>query len=439
MLRRVSISAVFALSLIPGASQGAAKADDSPDQMLAATRLVSESVKGGTGNGISKHTSTDRSGRYVAFASRASDLIDGNREHGRDVFVYDRSRHKITVISRRRDGRFPNGPSERPDMSGNGQWVAYASRASNLVDRDENGRSDVFVSNRSTGKTKLVSKARGGGTGKRASTSAAVDDGGHRIAFGSLASNLVRHDHNHTGDVFLFHRRTGRTTLVSAALTGGAANGRSFDPAISGNGRFVAYTSVATDLVEGATAHHGDVFLFDRRNGTNMLVSRAISGGPGNNVSTTPSISHNGRYIAFASFASDLVAGDSNGTWDVFRYDRVSGAMELVSRSTSGGSGNSGSFTPAIDDHGAIVAFASDATNLGPVDTNQRRDVYVRNLARGKTRLMSANADGEAGNASSGRPSVSGDGSYVTFESAASDLVRPDRNKTWDVFLRRRG
>jgi Tol biopolymer transport system component len=439
MLRRTCLLTIVAIAVVVPPPNEIARADDgSVDH--GTSWLVSTSTKGGSGNGRSIQASIDNDGRRVAFASRASDLVRGDRRRGRDVFLYDHARGDTTVVSRTASGGFLNGRSSRPDLSGSGQWLTYVSQASNVVPGDDNGRADVFLVDLRAGTTTLVSKARkGGGSGKRASTQAVVDNHGHRVAFCSVAGDLARRDHNRTSDIFVFNRRSGRTTMVSRGLDGFSSNGRSGEPAISGNGRYVAYTSVATNLVEGATSRRGDVYVFDRRTGTNSLVSQASGGGPGNNTSRAPSISRNGRYVAFASFASDLVAGDGNGTWDVFLRDRVTGMTTLVSHSPGGSAGNSGSFYPSIDSHGVNVAFASDATNLGPVDGNQRRDVYVANMATGRITLQSKTPDGQSGNASSTHPALSGDASYVAFESAASDLARPDHNETWDVFLRRRG
>ncbi|HEX9903677.1 MAG TPA: hypothetical protein VGA77_01815, partial [Propylenella sp.] len=278
-----------------------------------------------------------------------------------------------------------NAPSKHPSISANGRFVAFDSSASNLVAGDANTADDVFVRDRQTGTTELVSVDTGGlDPGNAPSKHPSISANGRFVAFDSSASNLVAGDANNADDVFVRDRQTGTTELVSVN-TGGLepGNGRSEHPSISADGRFVAFASRATDLARGMPLVAADnIFVRDLQAGTTEWVSRPNTWGDPRGPSQQPSISADGRFVAFHSLAHDLVAGDTNEAFDVFVHDRLTGLTERVSVRSSGGQANQSSGPSSISADGRRVAFYSLATNLVAGDTNLTGDIFLRD--RGK-------------------------------------------------------
>jgi Tol biopolymer transport system component len=232
---------------------------------------------------------------------------------------------------------------------------------------------------------------------------------------------------------------SGVTERVSVSSTGSQSDqisGRIARPALSGNGRFVAFDSLADNLVPGDTNGVDDVFVRDRTAGTTTRVSVSSAGGQGNGASGWASISGDGRYVAFQSDATNLVPGDSNGATDIFVHDMVTGKTTRVSVSSAGALANRASFAPAISADGSAVAFSSNATNLVPGGTSKfSSEVYVHSLVTGKTTLVSVSSSGVPGNQFSAGPAISGDGTIVAFTSFASNLVPGITNDADNVFV----
>jgi Tol biopolymer transport system component len=224
-------------------------------------------------------------------------------------------------------------------ISGNGRWVVFGGYASNLVANDTNALRDVFVRDREAGTTERVSVDSSGGQANDFSWNFefAISADGRCVAFVSYASNLVQGDTNQDEDVFVHDRATGITERVSVDSSGGQANGGnryvpgSSQPSISADGQIVAFTSFADNLVPGDANGVSDVFVHDRSSGVTERVSVDSSGAEANGASDGPAISANGRFVAFTSAADDLVAGDTNQTYDVFVHDRATGTTERVS------------------------------------------------------------------------------------------------------------
>jgi hypothetical protein len=342
-----------------------------------------------------------------------------------------------------------DGPSEYPAISADGRYVAFHSSATDLVPFDTNGRNDVFVHDRWTLATERVSLSSGGGEGNSDSLHPTISDDGRYVAFDSNASNLVSGDTNGRVDIFVRDRQTNTTERVSLSSSEAQGNDTSWYPAISGDGRYVAFQSFATNLVSGDTNGVEDVFVRDRQAGTTVRVSVSSSGVQGNNGSWDAAISSNGRFVAFGSDATNLVTGDTNGYGDVFVRDRdtdtdgifdEAGSVSTtrVSVSNGGAQGNGESYYAAISAEGGYVAFGSAATNLVSGDTNGYLDVFVRDRQAGTTTRMSLSSAGIQGNGGSFAPAISSDGSLVAFQSQASNLVLGDSNGLSDVFVRDR-
>ena len=263
-----------------------------------------------------------------------------------------------------------------------------------------------------------------------------ISDDGTKIAYYSFAVDLVGGDTNGFADVFLYDTTTGATTLVSAAVGGGPSNGVSALPSISADGKKVAYHSSASDLVvvdgNGATL---DVFLYDVATGTTTLVSTDAGGSRSNGLSYVPSVNADGTKIAYYSEASDLVAGDTNGMADIFVHDTVTGITTLVTIDTGGGPTNGGSTSPSVSADGTRIAYNSQASDLVAGDTNGFADVFLHDTSTGATTRISTGTMGGTANGASYEPAISADGTRIAYWSSASDLVTGDSNGVSDVFV----
>ncbi len=325
-------------------------------------------------------------GRYVAFVSFASNIAGGDTNGVADVFVRDRLTGSTERVSVSSAGAEANARADNPAISADGRFVAFVSAAANLVQRDTNGVSDVFVHDRLTGETERVT-ARGGREADGASiTTPSLSADGRFVAFASAATNLVPRDTNAAADVFVRDRMTGMIDKVSVSSEGAQGDRASEDSsqgadgAISADGRFVAFASAATNLVAGDTNRSVDVFVHDRDTGATERVSVSGAGAEANHAGGMASISADGRRVAFASLASNLVAGDTNGAFDAFVRDRSASTTQRVSVSSAGAQGDGTSELPAIAGNGSVVAFHSFAPNLVASDLNQTADVFVHEL-----------------------------------------------------------
>jgi Tol biopolymer transport system component len=264
------------------------------------------------------------------------------------------------------------------------------------------------------------------------------------VVFDSSARNLVRFDTNRALDVFLRNRITDTTERVSVSSDEEQGDAGSHSPSISADGRFVSFVSTASNLVPDDTNGAEDIFVRDLVAGTTERVSLASDGGEANSSTTSASLSAGGRWVAFSSFASNLVSNDANGFFDVFIHDRVTGLTEMVSVSSAGRQGDAPSTTPSVSGDGQVVAFWSDASNLVRRDTNDRRDVFVRDRATGRTQRVSISSVEEQADGNSQDPAVRGftasgpditpDGRFVAFYSSATNLVPGDTNTCEFVF-----
>jgi Tol biopolymer transport system component len=402
-----------------------------------------------TGSGGSLNADLSADGRFVVFTSAAENLVSGvaDRNRGFDVFLYDRAAEETVLVSRSAGEEPATGDQESrdPAISADGRFVTFWSAATDLVagqvDDGEN-RVDIFLWDRLTGTTELVSHAAGSRTvsANGGSSQPVISSGGRYVAFTSLATDLVRGgvDENATSDVFLYDRRTGAVSLVSRASSSPrtSASTSSSDPAISADGRRVAFLSFATDLVPGQVDGNQstDVFLWDRTTGRTDLVSHRAgsSVATGSHDSfTTPFVSADGAYVAFGSRSSNLVPGQSGSGQNVYLWERASGRTALVSHTASSRTEGAGGLSTigGISADGSSVLYHSTALNLVPGQQERPRattDVFLWSRSTGTSRLVS----GRGGSASvaGNRPSVaedlSADGAWAVFSSAATNLIQ---------------
>ncbi len=341
------------------------------------TTRVSVSSNGNQGNNISAKPAISADGRYTTFQSDASNLVAGDSNGFSDVFVHDSQTGNTTRVSVSSIGSQADNSSFQPDISADGRYITFHSAASNLVAGDSNGFSDIFVHDLQNGNTTRVSVDSFGNQSNNHSSDPAISGDGRFVTFYSTASNLVAGDSNGFTDVFVHDRHAGNTTRVSVSSTSNQSNGNSVSPEISADGRYVTFYSEGSNVVVGDSNGFLDVFLHDRQTGETTRVSISNTGSQGNGNSVDPTISDDGRYVTFSSFASNLVAGDTNAIYDVFIHDSQTGTMTRVSVSSTGIQGNSGSSFPAITGDGRYVAHDSGASNLVAGDTNGSTDVFV--------------------------------------------------------------
>ena len=328
-----------------------------------------------------------------------------------------------------------NLSSSISDISSNGRYVAFQSAAENLVAGDSNAKTDIFLRDTDTGINSRVSVSAAGTEGNDHSYNAAISDDGRYVAFESRASNLVPGDTNGVWDIFVYDTNTAMTSRVSVSSAGTEANGTSYKPAISADGRYVAFESVAANLVANDTNSNWDVFVHDTTTGTTSLVSQSTVGNLGNAASYRPALSSDGKWVTFESFASNLTFFDSNSQRDVFLHDTTLSITSRVSVSTFDTQGNNTSGDPSISSGGRYIAFESLANTLVGNDTNGVTDIFVHDTTTGITSRVSVSTAGTGGNSHSGNPSISSDGRYVAFDSGADNLVANDTNVTDDIFV----
>ncbi len=383
-------------------------------------------------------------GRYVAFTSSATNLVPGDTENYGNIFVRDRQTGIIEKINVAFDGTQAKPSysySCRPSISADGRYVAFQSSANNLVPDDINDSGDIFVRDRQTGITEIVSIASDGTQANGYSDEPSISADGRYVAFTSRASNLVPGDTNEYTDIFVRDRQTGTTERVNVADDGNQANAGSWEkPSISADGRYVAFQSWATNLVPGNTENYGGIFVRDRQTGTTERVNVSSDGTQANEESweESPSISADGRYVAFQSSANNLVPGDTNGLEDIFVRDRHTGITERVN--LAGNQANSRSGRPSISADGRYVAFTSFATNLVPDDTNSKSDIFVCDRQTRTIERVNVADDGNQANDNSWeKPSISADGRYVAFTSFATNLVPGNIENYEGIFVRDRG
>ena len=409
--------------------------------------LVSKTSTGLEGNGPSSGPVSDADGSCVAFYSEATNFptrIGPDAKHTpfRDVYVFDLTDGLLRRVNVNDSGQEANGPSQTegypPSIDNDCTCVAFSSDATNLVPDDGNRTTDVFVRTLlDPPSTELESVSSTGERGNRPSLFGRLSGNCLKVAFQSLADNLVPDDTNGKSDIFVHNRADGTTQRVNLAPGGIEADADSVQPAISNDGRCVAFVSAATNLLPGDT--RGKKQIYVSCDGEVVCRGSADANGtPGNGESFLPSLSADGNLVAFKSEASNLVPGDNNLFVDVYVHDCASGETQRVSISATGGNPNDNSFGPSISGDGRFIAFGSFATNLVPrLDPLGQAQMYVRDLTQQRTTIVSVSPMGKPGNGSVPDlpPGTSLDGKFVAFASLATNLVPGVRNGFLDAFI----
>jgi Tol biopolymer transport system component len=398
-------------------------------------------------NGESSAPKISATGRYVAFATTATNLDPADADTLSDVYVRDLQTGATTLVSRA-DG--PAGDkggaaSEAPAISADGRYVAFLSKATNLGPAKLDAEVfDVFLRDLLEHRTTLVSRASDGAAADAGSGAPAISADGRVVAFESDATNLDARDADALTDVFARDVRAGTTTLVSGPGTA-PRTGTSTEPSVSADGTVVAFTSTVTALHpdddDPPDTPLADVFTRDLQTGALTLASRGdgSAGEKGNDASDSPAISGDGRVVAFSSTATNLDATDTDSVADVFVRDLALHTTLVVSvgDGQASSNGDADSSSPAISQTGRFVAFTS-LTGFDPSDADALPDVYSREVAGARTRLLSRATGvlGAKGNGPSDAPSISADARFTAYTSAATNLDPDDADASTDIFVR---
>ncbi|MGD9763497.1 MAG: TolB family protein [Candidatus Binatia bacterium] len=347
----------------------------------------------------------------------------------------------IFLLSQNARGYAAEGRSVGPAVNADGTSATYTSNALDLVSPTmQVDRSQIYARDLDQVTSELVSKSPAGVPGNRPSQvgsfASSISGDGRFAAFSSQATNLVPEPTNGLENVFVYDRVAGTMELISRGVDG-PADGASGFPRLSGDGRFVVFQSQARNLTADGDGPFTDIFLYDRTTGELRLVSASWNGEPTDGSSITPAISDDGRVVAFASRATNLVQEPmlSGAFEQIFVRDLAAGRTELVSVSSDERPANAISFLPDLTADGSQVAFKSEAFNLVPNDTNGWPDVFVRDRPAGTTQRVSVDDFGNESNGLSGAPGISGDGRFVAFISFASNFVPDDGNGFSDVYV----
>jgi len=377
-------------------------------------------------NGNAQWSSSSGDGRFVVY--------EKNSGSSANIFLHDIDADTTKQVSVSSSGITGNSVSYAPSISDDGRFVAFESRANNLISGDSNGSSDIYLHDTSNDETTRVSVSSGDSQGNNASYSPSLSGDGRFIVFQSYASNLVAGDSNARADIFVHDTLNDETTRVSVATGGLQSNGDSHAPFISSDGRFIAYESDATNLVANDTNGKRDVFLYDISSRETTRVSIATGEAEGDGRSFSANLSSDGKLVAYRSEATNLVTGDTNGARDIFIHNTETGETTRLSQTETGGETNADAEPATLSADGRYLAYTSFATNIVSGDTNGRRDVFVHDTIADEVKRVSLSDSRAQANADARAAWISSDGHYIFFQSAATNLVSRDNNGALDVF-----
>lgn len=425
-------SAIQASLITIASLAGPPRSSAAPGDVLAPTTLASHTPSGQPGNSVSLNPAISGDGRFVTYWSTASDLLPFDTNNTYDVFLTDTATGAVELVSVSTQGGPADGPSIMPSISADGRYVCFDSGTTNLVSPPPIGYFSTYVRDRQTGTTELVSVSTGGAQANNTTELSGISGDGRYVAFGSYADNLVA-SHPFTGfrDIYVRDRVTDTTTLVSKGPGGALANSSSYRPVLSGDGRFIAFASQASNLVPGATTPgRVHIFVYDAQSGAISLASADANGVEGNQDSYNPALSADGRYVAFETYATNILPNLVGGK--VILRDLTTGAILDVNLDSLGHPIANSTWQPSLSADGRFVAFRS--FNVVP---NTSGNLFVRDRVLNKTIQACAMDDGNgttAGTASEAM--ISADGTTVAIQSAGQLLAGGPANTAGDVYAR---
>jgi Tol biopolymer transport system component len=389
----------------------------SPVAARDAIHRVSVASDGSEAQWGASRASISADGRFVALESGSPDLVAGDTNGVSDVFVHDRLTGITTRVSVASDGTQGNDNSYGHSLgiSGDGRFIAFASIASNLVPDDTNNEVDVFVHDRATGQTTRVSITSAGEETFGGANHPAISRDGRYVAFES-AGEFVTGDSKNSQDIYVHDRQTGVTEWITAGWEA-SQNADGDEPVISADGRYVAFRSTA-NMPPVDTDNATDILVYDRETGTTQVATPDSVSNEETNFTDPFDISGDGRFVTFP-------AGGSH--YEIFVSDLRTGVLERVSVSSQGEPADDQAIAPAISEDGRYVVFVSSATNLVPGGPSPAYGLYVRDRQSGTTTQVDA--------AYSREPDISADGRYIAFVTEAATLVFDDTNGAADAFV----
>lgn len=406
------------------------------------TQRVSLDSTGAQSNKDSWEPRISDNGRFIVFSTEASNLVPNDTNGAWDVLVRDRQTGLTLRMSADANGVQGNDDSYQPSITPDGRFITFCSVATNLASGDTNGFQDVFVRGRLTGSPEIASVDSTGGQANDHSFGGCITPDGRYVSFYSFATNLVPGDTNDSLDVFVHDRLTGMTERVSLDSQGVQGDCHSDNypgtGSISDDGRYVGFASCADNLVPGDTNQRWDAFVRDRQLGITERVDVSSNGSQAGQDVFQPVLSADGRFVAFSSHAANLVPNDVNGMPDIFVRDRLGATTERVNVSSTGAQADAASHDPSISADGRFVVFESTAKNLVSGDENSAADIFLHDRQTGTNAIVSLSSGGEQGSQRSHSPFISRAGRFVIFGTSSPDLVPADSNVFRDIFVRDR-
>ena len=386
------------------------------------------------GSGISTLPSVNSDGSVIAFESTSGNLV-GDANSQTQILVKNIQSNSIQRVSVNNSGTAGNKASYSPSISSDGKKIAFNSLSNNLYSGDINGFSDIFVRDTTNNVTTLVNITKNGIIADKESADAVISGNGRFVAFATAANNLSGQTTNSKRNVYLKDLVTGNLELISINNSGTVGNNDSFLPSISFDGRYISFVSFASNFDNIANNNVYDIYRHDTLNKTTKRISYSATGGASNGLSLGSVISADGQTIAYHSLANNLVDNDSNNAIDVFIYDVATQKTELA----SGNIAASGfSFNAKISDTGRFIAYYSTANNLVPNDSNNSSDLFIYDRLLKKTERASVSTSGvQTSKSIDTNISISGDGKAAVFSSTDAALVSGDTNNKLDVILRK--
>ncbi len=417
------MSAIAILSLLPGGSHAG------NPYFLIERLSLGDDEREGSGNAYRPQASEN--GRYVSFDSYAPNLVPGDANGTVDVFVRDTLLKTTRLVSVNPIGNEGNSWSHRSAITDDGRFIVFSSDATNFDITDTNGMQDIYMVDRINGVMLLISSSRFGGSANSWSDSPDISPGGEFVVFTSLANDIVPGDTNADVDCFIYEVATGAITRITDAS--GAEMAGCTQVKISGGVPMVVFETAAAVIPTDTNNQH-DVYMVTVTNSNHTRISVSSGTSEPDGISWNPSISRDGRYVAFESLASNLIANDTNTVYDIFVYDTLSGNTSRVSVDSAGQETDDHSWNPHISQNGRYIVFASDATTLVPGDKNGVRDIFVHDTQTARTQRLSTDLLGSEGTDSSDYPTLSGNGEFAFYSSDAPNLVPNDLNGMADIF-----
>lgn len=442
--RSVRAVGLAAVSLLLAAASARAQGD---------FEHINVAASGGLADAGASMPSLNHDGRYVVYSSTATNLVPGGTSGTRHIFLRDRTAATTTLITQRL-GVEANGDSDAPVLSADGRFIAFHTEATNLVTFESNGYTDVYVYDRVADTFTLVSNgASGGGGAAGGSCCPAISPDGRWVAFYSAAPDVVQNDTNGWTDAFVFDRSNATTQTASlgpggvqgnyyTTVTGiGATSGQiAVTTNASGTGCFVAFQSMADNLVPGANWGETCVFLRDTALGVTTLVAANAAGAQATGATRGVTMTADARYVAFETRAPNLVPGDLTDS-DTFVRDTQAASVVKANLSSQQLLGQTSFYSaplpygPSMSADGRFVVFETKFAALAPNDTNLKNSIYMRDLVDQRTWRIDSGPRGEEPNDHCIAPWMSGDGRFVVFASLATNLLANDTNAAVDIFL----